>query len=107
MSQEKAGAIAVIGDPESVMLFRVLGVQTIAAETGEETAKAIHRLAREGCSIIYLTEQLAEMVPEELARYQARTYPAIIPIPGSRGSDGFGKKQIQANIYKAVGMDLQ
>ncbi len=108
MSQEKqGGTMAVIGDRESVMLFRVLGVQTIAAETAEETARAIHRLAKEGCSIIYLTEQLARLVPEELARYQARTCPAIIPIPGSRGSDGFGRQQIQSNIYKAVGMDLQ
>lgn len=108
MSQEnQGGKMAVIGDRESVMLFRVLGVQTVTAETAEETARAIHRLAREGCSIIYLTEQLARMVPEELARYQARTCPAIIPIPGSKGSDGFGREQIQSNIYKAVGMDLQ
>lgn len=108
MSQEKQGGkMAVIGDRESVMLFRVLGVQTLTAETAEETARAIHRLARDGCSIIYLTEALARLVPEELARYQARTCPAIIPIPGSRGSDGFGKEQIQRNIYKAVGMDLQ
>ena len=34
-------------------------------------------------------------------------FPAIIPIPGSRGSQGFGMEQIQQNIYKAVGMDLQ
>ncbi len=108
MSQTKTGGgIAVIGDRESVMLFRVLGVQTVAAETAEEVSRAIHRLAREGFAIIYLTEELARLVPEELARYQARTCPAIIPIPGSRGSDGFGREQIQSNIYKAVGMDLQ
>ena len=101
------GGMAVIGDRESVMLFRVLGVQTVAAETAEEVSRAIHRLAREGFAIIYLTEELARLVPEELARYQARTCPAIIPIPGSRGSDGFGREQIQSNIYKAVGMDLQ
>ena len=105
MSSEAAkGTLAVIGDRESIMLFRVLGVQTIAAETAEDTAKAIHRLAK---AVIYLTEELARLVPEELARYQSRTFPAIIPIPGSRGSQGFGMEQIQQNIYKAVGMDLQ
>ena len=108
MSQEKqGGGIAVIGDRESVMLFRVLGLETFPAETAEEAARAINKLAREGCSIIYITEGLARMVPEELARYQARTCPAIIPIPGSKGADGFGREQIQSNIYKAVGMDLQ
>ena len=99
-SEATKGSLAVIGDRESVMLFRVLGVQTVTAETAEDTAKA-------GCSVIYLTEELAQLVPEELVRYQSRTFPAIIPIPGSRGSQGFGMKQIQENIYKAVGMDLQ
>ena len=107
MSQEKSGGIAVIGDRESVMLFRALGVETGAAETAEEVSRAIRRLAREGCAVICLTEELARLVPEELSRYQARTLPAIIPIPGSKGSDGFGREQIQKNIYKAVGMDLQ
>ena len=106
-SEATKGSLAVIGDRESVMLFRVLGVQTDTAETAEDTARAIHRLAKAGCSVIYLTEELAQLVPEELVRYQSRTFPAIIPIPGSRGSQGFGMKQIQENIYKAVGMDLQ
>lgn len=106
-SEATKGSLAVIGDRESVMLFRVLGVQTVTAETAEDTTRAIHRLAKAGCSVIYLTEELAQLVPEELARYQSRTFPAIIPIPGSRGSQGFGMKQIQENIYKAVGMDLQ
>ena len=101
------GSLAVIGDRESVMLFQVLGVKTITAETAEDTAKAIHRLAKAGCSVIYLTEELAKLVPEELARYQSRTFPAIIPIPGSKDSQGFGAEQIRQNIYKAVGMDLQ
>lgn len=51
MSQEKqGGGIAVIGDRESVMLFRALGVETVSAETAEEVSRAIRRLAREGCA---------------------------------------------------------
>ena len=47
MSQEKqGGGIAVIGDRESVMLFRVLGIETFPAETAEEAGRAIHKLAR-------------------------------------------------------------
>ena len=77
-SEATKGSLAVIGDRESVMLFRVLGVQTVTAETAEDTARAIHRLAKAGCSVIYLTEELAQLVPEELVRYQSRTFPAII-----------------------------
>lgn len=42
-SEATKGSLAVIGDRESVMLFRVLGVQTVTAETAEDTARAIHR----------------------------------------------------------------
>ena len=47
-SEATKGSLAVIGDRESVMLFRVLGVQTVTAETAEDTARAIHRLAKAG-----------------------------------------------------------
>ena len=107
MSSEAAkGTLAVIGDRESIMLFRVLGVQTIAAETAEDTAKAIHRLAKAGCSVIYLTEELARLVPEELARYQSRTFPAIIPIPGAGGGTGLGMARVKENVEKAIGADI-
>ena len=105
-SEATKGSLAVIGDRESVMLFRVLGVQTVTAETAEDTARAIHRLAKAGCSVIYLTEELAQLVPEELVRYQSRTFPAIIPIPGSRGSNGLGMSRVRANVEKAIGADI-
>ena len=107
MERENNGKVAVIGDRESVMLFRVIGLHAVTADTAEEAARIIHALARENYGIIYITERLARLVPEELERYRARTSPAIIPIPGSGGTDGFGAEQIRSNIYKAVGMDLQ
>ena len=50
--------IAVIGDWESVMGFRALGLDAYPASTPEEAREIIHKLAKEDCSVIYLTEQL-------------------------------------------------
>lgn len=59
MERENNGKVAVIGDRESVMLFRVIGLHTVTADTAEEAARIIHALARENYGIIYITERLA------------------------------------------------
>ena len=41
------------------MGFRALGLDTYAADTPEEGKSILHRLAKEDCAVIYMTEQLA------------------------------------------------
>ena len=53
--------IAVLGDRESVMGFKALGLEVITAETVEEARRDLHAMAKDPeYAIIYLTEQLAE-----------------------------------------------
>ena len=98
--------IAVIGDWESVMGFRALGLDAYPASSPEEAREIIHRLARENCGVIYLTEQLAAGLEDVIARYKDELRPAIILIPGAEGSLGLGRKAIQSAIERAVGADI-
>ena len=98
--------IAVVGDWQSVMGFRALGMETYPADTKEEAREIIHRLARENCGVIYLTEQLAAGLEDVIARYKDELRPAIILIPGAEGSLGLGRKAIQSAIERAVGADI-
>ena len=98
--------IAVIGDWESVMGFRALGLDTYPVTSPAEAREKIHALARESCAVIYLTEQLAEKLPDVLDRYKDELRPAIILIPGREGSLGIGKSNIQRSIERAVGADI-
>lgn len=98
--------IAVVGDWQSVMGFRALGLETYPADTPEEAREIIHRLAKENCGVIYLTEQLAAKLEDVIARYKDMISPAIILIPGREGSLGIGKKAIQSAIERAVGSDI-
>src|SRR5699024_8853325 len=52
--------IAVLGDRDSVLGFRALGLDTFFVEDTEEARHTLHRLARENYAIIYMTEALAE-----------------------------------------------
>ena len=45
-------------------------------------------------------------IEEQIARYRSRTYPAIIPIPSSNGSTGYGIENIKKDVEKAVGTDI-
>ena len=99
--------IAVVGDWESVMGFRALGLDTYPVTSAEEAKKTVHELARgEKCAVIYLTEQLAKDMGDVLAKYKDALRPAIILIPGREGSLDIGKSNIKTTIERAVGADI-
>ncbi|MBQ9331225.1 MAG: V-type ATP synthase subunit F [Oscillibacter sp.] len=98
--------IAVIGDWESVMGFRALGLDTYPVTSAEEARQEIRRLAKTDCAVIYLAETLAKDLGDVLSRYKDELRPAIILIPGREGSLGIGKENIQRAIERAVGADI-
>ncbi len=98
--------IAVIGDPDSVLGFKALGLEVCPAEDVEQARQAIHRMAKENYAILYLTEQLAAQLQPEIARYQDALTPAIILIPGKEGSLGIGMANVNTAVERAVGADI-
>ena len=98
--------IAVIGDWESVMGFRALGLDTYPVTSVAEAKEQVRELAKTDCAVIYLTETLAKDMPDVLDRYKDEIQPAIILIPGREGSLGIGKANIQSAIERAVGADI-
>ncbi len=98
--------IAVLGDRDSVMGFKALGLDVYPAETPEEARAILHRLAKEPYAVIYLTEQLALHLAHEIARYKDNLTPAIILIPGKEGSLGIGMKNVSRAVERAIGADI-
>ena len=99
-------SIAVIGDWESVMGFRALGLDTYPVTSVEEAKRTVHDLAKTDCAVIYLTETLAKDMEDVIAHYKDEMRPAVILIPGRDGSLGIGKNNIQRAIERAVGADI-
>jgi len=98
--------IAVLGDKDSVLGFKALGLDAFPADTAEEARPILHRLAREGYAVVYLTEQLAQGLSAEIDRYKDELTPAIILIPGKEGSLGIGMANIKTAVERAVGADI-
>lgn len=98
--------IAVLGDRDSVLGFRALGLEVCCTEDTDEARKELHRLANANCAVIYVTEQIAQSLAPEIAKYKDAVTPAIILIPGRGGSLGLGEKSLQDAVERAVGADI-
>lgn len=98
--------IAVVGDRESVLSFKALGIETVPVHNAAEAKEQLHRMADEGYAVIYLTEQLAAELKHELAVYAERVTPAIILMPGQGASLGIGLNAVKEAVERAVGADI-
>ena len=100
--------IAVLGDRESVMGFRALGLDVYPAEP--ETAGAVFdsALRAEGqpYAIIYITEELAAPLKDRIDAVKEAMVPAIIPIPSKNGSLGLGMNALTDAMERAVGANI-
>ncbi len=98
--------IAALGDRDSVLGFRALGLDVFPVEDVEEAKAALRRLARENYAIVYLTEGCAKDMAPEIARYKDALTPAVILIPGREGSLGIGMDAVKTAVERAVGADI-
>ena len=99
-------SIGVIGNKDSVMAFRALGLKVIYANETEEIASAINELIQEKCAIILITEETALKAQAEIDKYKSKSLPAIILIPQGSESLGIGMEILRKNVEKAVGINI-
>lgn len=97
---------AVIGDSQTVMGFKAVGLTTASANDGSEAAVQLHKLAENGYAVIYITEQLAAQIEEDMARYNDTAEVAVIPIPSQAGGLGIGVRGLHLAVERAVGADI-
>ena len=98
--------IAVLGDKDSVLGFKALGLDVFPAGTADEAHEILHRIAKEDYAVIYVTEQFAVQLETDIAKYKDALTPAIILIPGKEGSMGVGMSNIRKAVERAVGADI-
>lgn len=98
--------IAVLGDRASVLGFKVLGFDAAVADGAEAARASLRRLVQQDYAIIYVVEATAAGIMDTIAEYADRPLPAIVLIPGSRGSLGLGLAKMKRAVEKAVGADI-
>lgn len=100
------GKIAFIGDADSVLGFRALGVQTIVPGNADEAREQFARLVKEKVSIIMITENMIDHLQDQIDETVHMAIPSVVVLPGIEGTQRRGEDTIRELIIRAVGVDL-
>lgn len=98
--------IGVVGDKDSVLAFKAIGIDVYPVVEIDEARKTIDRMATNNYAVIFVTEQVAKDLEETIERYNKVLIPAIILIPSNQGSLDIGMQRIRDNVEKAVGVNI-
>lgn len=99
--------IGIIGERDTVQGFMALGFSVFEAADTEAARKALHEAAATGeYAVLFLVENYAREMEEDLARYKDDTLPAVTVIPGRAGAAGYGVAQMRRAVERAVGADI-
>ena len=98
---------AIIGDRGSALGFMALGFSVLEAEDAAAAKDLLHRATKNGeYAVLFLTENYAEELAEDIARYKDAPLPAITIIPGRDGGHGYGMAQLKNAVERAIGADI-
>ena len=99
--------MGMIGDRDSVLGFMTLGFSINEATNAEEAADILHKLAKDPeMAVIFIVEDFAAKMEEDIAKYKDMPLPAIITLPGKNGGTGYGMENIRSAVERAVGVDI-
>lgn len=98
--------IAIIGDRDSISCFHAVGVDVYPAEQPEEVRSVFQTVSKGDYAIVFVTEQSARHIEEELQEIAWQRLPSVVLIPNNRGSLGLGRKVVREVVKRAVGADI-
>ncbi|MBU5455542.1 V-type ATP synthase subunit F [Caproiciproducens sp. MSJ-32] len=98
--------IAVIGDKDSILAFKAIGIDVFPVIEADEARRAVDNCAKNNYAVIFVTEQVAEKIEETISRYNDKILPAVILIPSNQGSLNIGLQRISDSVEKAVGVNI-
>ena len=99
--------IAYIGDSESVKGFGAVGIKAIICDRADDAAALLKEVTeKDRYAVIYMTEELYAAAEKEVAKLAEEPIPAIIPLPGAKGTTGLGISRLSSFVEKAVGSDI-
>lgn len=110
--------IAIVGPKDTILGFKALGLVPVNANTTQEAVEKLYELKaetvkepggeeRERFAIIFVIEDLAKDISKtDYKRLSDSVLPAIVPIPGPKGTTGMGRIRLAKMVEQAIGSDI-
>ena len=99
--------VGIIGDRDSILGFMALGFAVHEIKNSEDAVQTLHKLVKTNeYAVIFIVEDIALQMQEDISKYKDMPLPAITVIPGSKGTTGYGMANIKSAVERAVGTDI-
>lgn len=98
--------IGILGGRDSVLGFLSIGFVAMPVKDEQEARRALQKLAAEDCAVIFVTEEYAVPLAEDIAKYKDTQTPAVVVIPGAGGSRGIGMAALKSASERAIGANI-
>ncbi len=94
--------LAIIGKKVNVLFFLSLGLNVVFAENDNECKDKLHELLKNGFTLVYITEDFANTLLDEIDSLQKKYDATIIFIPGGKNLN-LGSKMLNIYAERATG----
>lgn len=99
--------IGIVGDRDSVLGFMALGFTVFDVSSADEARMKLRNAVKDGgFAVLFVTENIAKQIEDEIEKYKDLPLPAIVSVPGRDGSTGYGMENIRDAALRAVGADI-
>jgi vacuolar-type H+-ATPase subunit F/Vma7 len=101
--------IAVIGDTDTVVGFRLAGIlNSNTPADGSSARQALLDFSNNAnISVVIITEPIAEEIRETIEELSERPYPVIVEIPDKTGRLEHKESPIRRLVKRAIGVELE
>lgn len=98
--------IAMIGNRDSIIGFKLLGISIFPVSKKEETIEILNKIVKEKYAAVFITEEIAIQIFEKIEELQKNSMLSLTIIPNKFEKKNLGLKILEKNIEKAIGTDI-
>lgn len=98
--------IAIVGEKDAVYAFGMLGMNVFYTTDATQGRQVVKEIIDNDYGVIFITEKLAQQIPDIIKKYDDEFMPAFILIPSDHDSESIGLQRVQENVKKAVGQNI-
>ncbi|NLL62033.1 MAG: hypothetical protein GX240_04505 [Candidatus Atribacteria bacterium] len=98
--------IALIGEKEVIIGFNLIGFRLFPVTDYPEASKAFDACAKGNYEIIFITENIAELIIDRIEVFQRKSPVSICILPNHSKDSELNMEILRKNVEKAVGTDI-
>ncbi len=98
--------IALIGEKEIIIGFNLVGLKLFPVTKSEEAIKALADCAQGNYAIVFITNEIAQTMIEDIEKYQKVSSMTICILPSRTKETALSINILRKNVEKAVGTDI-